>query len=155
MEKKEKRDTTKWLNATPFSPQTKNNYETFNANIKKESFNYGKVPFGSHSKQQFLYQTRVTHDLPSIGGPGPGSYGTALSPRDDAKVMGRRLSPGYSISKLGMDKNNSGTREILFHDKSTSGGSNFGISKTRKNSLRMGPLDPGSREVSLVSLKQK
>ena len=55
MEKKEIRDTTKWLNATPFGPQNKYNYETFNANIKKESFNYGKVPFGSHSKQQFLY----------------------------------------------------------------------------------------------------
>ena len=31
------------------------NYETSHSKVKKESFNYGAVPFGSHSKQQFLY----------------------------------------------------------------------------------------------------
>ena len=138
METREKRDT-QWLNASPNAPKPTANYDTWNQKIKKESFNYGQVPFGSHSKQQFLYQTRVTHDLPGVvGGPGPGSYGNAISPRDDAKVMGRKLSPGYSFSKIGLAKNGSGTREMLFQDKDNSSSKKAPmggmISKTRKNS---------------------
>ena len=71
MEARQVRDT-KWLNATPSGPKATVNYDIQNANIKKESFNYGQVPFGSHSKQQFLYQSRLTHDLTSAGSPGPG-----------------------------------------------------------------------------------
>lgn len=83
MEKREIRDTAKWLNISPHGPKKDPNYDVSNQGVKKESFNYGAVPFGSHAKQQFLYQSRVTHNLPQLGSPGPGSYGTALSPRDD------------------------------------------------------------------------
>ena len=55
MEKREVRNTSKWLNTSPNGPKATANYDTSNHNIKKESFNYGVVPFGSHSKQQFLY----------------------------------------------------------------------------------------------------
>ena len=48
-----------------------------------------------------------------VGGPGPGSYGAALSPRDDNQVMGRKLSPGYSFAKLVTPRNGSGTREMF------------------------------------------
>jgi len=51
MEKREKRDTAKWLNATPNGPKQNASYDISNQGIKKESFNYGSVPFGSHSKQ--------------------------------------------------------------------------------------------------------
>ena len=162
MEKREKRDTTQWLNASPNSPKPTANYDTSNQKIKKESFNYGQVPFGSHSKQQFLYQTRVTHNMPEVLSPGPGSYGNAISPRDDSQVMGRKLSPGYSFSKIGLAKNGSGTREMLFNGQKPSqvqkppiiGGM---ISKTRKNSsVQPAALETGnsfSREVSLMSLR--
>lgn len=109
MEKREVRNTMKWLNASPNGPKPGANYDTFNQNIKKESFNYGVVPFGSHSKQQFIYQARVTHDIPSLGMPGPGSYGTAISPKDDQKLLGgHKLSPGHSFGRLGMTRNDSG-----------------------------------------------
>ena len=114
MEKRERRDTTRWLNNAPHGPKKDVNYDISNHGVKKESFNYGAVPFGSHSKQQFLYQARVTHDLPIAGGPGPGSYGTALSPRDDVRVMGRKLSPGFSFSKIGMSSDHTKTRQMLF-----------------------------------------
>ena len=65
MEKREKRNTTEWLNAAPHGPKKHINYDISNQGIKKESFNYGVVPFGSHSKQQFLYQSRMTHTLPA------------------------------------------------------------------------------------------
>jgi len=54
MEKREKR-TSDWLNVSPNGPKPTANYETSHSKVKKESFNYGAVPFGSHSKQQFLY----------------------------------------------------------------------------------------------------
>lgn len=63
MEKREQRNTTNWLNASPNGPKPGVNYNLSNSKIKKESFNYGAVPFGSHSKQQFLYQSRVTHAM--------------------------------------------------------------------------------------------
>ena len=123
------------------------------------------MPFGSHTKQQLLYQARDTHNLPITGGnPGPGAYGAALSPRDDAKVMGRKISPGYSFSKIGLAKDSSGTREMLFHGSQspattrvTHGGT---ISKTRKNSNQIGePFEQTGhsfqREVSLMSLRNK
>ena len=97
MENREKRSA-RWLNASPNGPKPTANYDTMNQGVKKESFNYGQVPFGSHSKQQFIYQTRVTHQLPEVGAPGPGSYGKAISPHEDPKVLGRKLSPGYSFS---------------------------------------------------------
>ena len=50
MEKREHRNI-KWLNASPYGPKPTANYETSNSKVKKESFNYGVVPFGSHSKQ--------------------------------------------------------------------------------------------------------
>ena len=157
METRQKR-TQDWLNASPNGPKADADYETSNNKIKKESFNYGQVPFGSHSKQQFLYQTRVTHNLPTIGAPGPGAYGTSISPRDDQQVLGRKLSPGFSFSKIGLQKNGSGTRDMLFqkpitpskHDKVT-------ISKTRKNSTNKEAMidQTLANEVSLKSLRQK
>ena len=54
METREKRSG-QWLNASPSGPKATVDYDTSNNKIKKESFNYGSVPFGSHSKQQFLY----------------------------------------------------------------------------------------------------
>ena len=48
----------------------------------KESFNYGSVPFGSHTNQQFLYQSRQMQMHPSNETPGPGAYGRSLSPKD-------------------------------------------------------------------------
>ena len=119
MEKRENRDTAKWTNISPHGPKKDVNYDTSNLNIKKESFNYGSVPFGSHSKQQFLYQSRVTHNLPTAGMPGPGSYGTAISPRDDIKAMGRKLSPGFSFSKLGMSSDHKKTRQMPFNESMT------------------------------------
>ena len=83
MENKAQRKVQEWLNATPHGPKGAASYDTSNSKIKKESFNYGVVPFGSHSKQQFLYQTRVTHDMHTLGQPGPGQYGNQLSPRDE------------------------------------------------------------------------
>ena len=50
MDKREKRDSG-WLNAAPYGPKKTANYDISNQGLKKESFNYGKVPFGSHSKQ--------------------------------------------------------------------------------------------------------
>ena len=50
METREKRDTKHWLNASPNAPNPTANYDTLNQKIKKESFNYGQVPFGSHAK---------------------------------------------------------------------------------------------------------
>ena len=97
MEQREKRDR-KWLNASPNSPKNKVEYDITNKGLKKESFNFGKVPFGSHSKQQALFASRVTHDVPLLVSPGPGQYGSAMSPRDDSIVLGRQLSPGYSFS---------------------------------------------------------
>ena len=73
MEKREKRNA-QWLNASPNGPKPTANYDVSNRAIKKESFNYGAVPFGSISKQQLLYQSRVTHDH-QVGSPGPGQYG--------------------------------------------------------------------------------
>ena len=54
MEQREKRDQ-RWLNASPNSPKNKVEYDISNKGVKKESFNFGKVPFGSYSKQQSLY----------------------------------------------------------------------------------------------------
>ena len=54
MEQREKRDR-KWLNASPNSPKNKVEYDITNKGVKKESFNFGTVPFGSHSKQQALF----------------------------------------------------------------------------------------------------
>ena len=56
----------------------------------------------------------MTHELPQIGCPGPGSYGVAQSPRDDGKVVGKKLSPGYSFSKLGLASDHTKTRQMLF-----------------------------------------
>ena len=99
--------------------------------------------------------------MPGLLSPGPGSYGNAISLRDDSKVMGRKLSPGYSFSKIGLAKNGSGTREMLFHEKDNSSNKKppMGnvISKTRKNSSVLpGPFETGQsfqREVSLMSLR--
>ena len=98
--------------------------------------------------------------MPELAGPGPGSYGAAISPRDDKEVMGRKLSPGYSFSKIGLAKNGSGTREMNFNVKEdlTAKKSPTMVSKTRKNSVLPGPFETGhsfQREVSLMSLRQK
>ena len=45
---------------------------TYNvSNLKsKESFNYGSVPFGSHSNHQQLSKTRIIHQINQNPGPG-------------------------------------------------------------------------------------
>ena len=101
--------------------------------------------------------------MPEVLSPGPGSYGNAISPRDDSQVMGRKLSPGFSFSKIGLAKNGSGTREMLFNGQTSVHKppmAGVTISKTRKNSsVQPAALETGqsyfSREVSLMSLRQK
>lgn len=50
MERREKRNTAGWLNIATQGPKKDVNYDVTNQGIKKESFNYGTVPFGSHAK---------------------------------------------------------------------------------------------------------
>ena len=86
MENQSKRDTTMWLNASPHVGKAIGpaKYETGSIG-KKESFNIGGIAFGSHSKKQLFTGARVTHEkveLGIVGSPGPGQYGSGISPRD-------------------------------------------------------------------------
>ena len=51
------------------------NYDTLNYQ-SKESFNYGKVPFGSQSNLQLYDGTRKAAYVPKIQSPSPSLYNT-------------------------------------------------------------------------------
>lgn len=53
----------------------------------KESFNYGSVPFGSHSKLQPLGSTRMLHQINT--NPGPGDYGPPVTIRNKLEASNR------------------------------------------------------------------
>jgi hypothetical protein len=89
----------------------------------KESFNYGSVPFGSHSNQQFLYQSRLVHNINS--NPGPGQYGPSTTTGTRNLVAGKAVTydskhglvhikapPGQSFGKSGLSRDQSGIRDL-------------------------------------------
>ena len=126
MESKEKRGN-EWLKASAHPnvgpAQYNSDYK------KKESFNYGTVPFGSHSKQQFLYKVRQCHDVENLF-PGPGQYEPATEKTVTVPKHRKNLSPGATFSKSGMTKDASKVRLMFNSQTAADSGSASGVPST-------------------------
>lgn len=82
---------------------------------KKESFNTGVVPFGSASKQQSLYKSRVTQLSPTnLNTPGPGSYTAHTS----HTTKNNRVPVMTSFGTSGMNKLNGSTSRVMAYQTS-------------------------------------
>jgi hypothetical protein len=89
--------------------------------VPKESFNMGKVPFGSFSSQQDWERTRkLTHIDDSYLTPGPGQYGgKEIGQKAARKRVNQNHSPRQAGANFGTDvaltRNNSGVRLLAHH----------------------------------------
>ena len=143
----------KWLVRNKFVPSPAD-YDT-QSYAAKESFNHGKVPFGSFAAQQDWDRTRkMNHIDDSYQTPGPGAYDNGQK-ADQKGYKGKLRSPRVSNSiaasgnfnQADLSRDNSGTRMMP------------GLGPQVKQTLvkkNMGTLENSPQlSASVLSLKQR
>lgn len=154
MENRSARKTVDWIEPTASKAIGPGMYNV-NDYKAKESFNYGTVPFGSHSNLSILTSSRTIGQGINSQNPGPGYYGastTTNSTRRGISLESRNLpslQPGSSFGTSALRK------DIGVRDLSTIPGSTRKFKLISPRQSQLSGEKELSHNVSLISLKNK